>query len=96
VLTEDDRIRRDVITQLICHFTLTPAEIERRHNIVFAEYFAAELAELSQFAADGLLEMTDDMLTVTPSGRLLIRRICMAFDQYIPKQQPTKGFSRII
>ncbi|MBQ0785191.1 MAG: oxygen-independent coproporphyrinogen III oxidase [Amphritea sp.] len=95
-LTLDDRIRRAVITQLICHFQLHKKDIEDQFEISFAEYFNEELLELEKFTGDGLIVLTDDSIEVTPAGRLLIRRICMAFDAYIPKQSPTKGFSRII
>ena len=95
-LSRDDRIRRAVINQLICHFALDMQQIESAFGLNFQDYFAAELAELEHFTQDGLIELTDHSITVTPSGRLLIRRICMAFDAYIPKQQPTQGFSRII
>lgn len=95
-LTDDDIVRGAVINQLICHFELNPAAIEQRFNLNFEQYFAAELAELAQFEADGLIQRQGRQIRVTPSGRLLIRRICMAFDAYIPKQQPTRGYSRII
>lgn len=95
-LTRDDRIRRAVINQLICHFELDMARIEQAQDINFREYFAAELAELEHFTEDGLVELTPGSIKVTPAGRLLIRRICMAFDAYIPKQQATRSFSRII
>lgn len=85
-----------MINQLICHFELNPAAIEKRFNLNFDQYFAAELAELAQFEDDGLIQRQGRHISVTPSGRLLIRRICMAFDAYIPKQQPTRGYSRII
>ena len=95
-LTPDDRIRRMVITQLICHFELNMADIEQQFNISFPDYFAEELQELERFTGDGLVKLTDNSIEVTPAGRLLIRRICMAFDAYIPKEQPTRGYSRII
>ncbi len=95
-LTRDDQIRRAVITQLICHFELDPKQIESQFNIQFDEYFANEKEELQHFEADGLISFEHGLITVTAAGRLLIRRICMAFDIYIPKKQPTQGFSRII
>lgn len=95
-LTRDDRIRRAVITQLICQFELQMSTVEQQFDLNFQKYFADELAELSHFTEDGLVELEQNSIKVTPAGRLLIRRICMAFDAYIPKQQPTKGFSRII
>ncbi len=96
ILTPDDHIRRAVITQLISQFELNKREIVAPFGVNFDEYFAPELSELEQFKQDGLIEHSAEHIRVTPAGRLLIRRICMAFDAYIPKQQPTNNFSRII
>ncbi|MDI3325370.1 oxygen-independent coproporphyrinogen III oxidase [Pontibacterium granulatum] len=96
VMNDDDVLRGEVIKQLICHFELDTAQIEKRFAIDFSDYFAAEQEELSQFAQDGLITVTNGVIRVTPAGRLLIRRICMSFDAYIPKMQATNGFSRII
>lgn len=96
VLNQDDHIRRAVITELICHFELTPQRIEQRFGIDFADYFAAELADLQQLADDGLVLMEPEGIRVTAAGRLLIRRICMTFDAYMPKKTASTSFSRII
>ena len=95
-LTQDDIIRRQVITQLICHFELDKRTIEEAYSIKFDDYFADALAELQAFTTDGLVALEENLIQVTPAGRLLIRRICMAFDAYIPKDQSTQRFSRII
>jgi oxygen-independent coproporphyrinogen-3 oxidase len=95
-LSRDDHIRRAVITELICQFELDIAALEQRFNIHFADYFHAEKGELQQFEDDGLIRQTPKRIQVTAVGRLLIRRICMAFDAYIPKHQATRSFSRII
>ena len=81
-LTRDDVIRRDVIGRLMCDFALSVRSVERAHGIELSVYFAAELARLREFEADGLLTMSDANLTVTPSGRLLVRNLCMVFDKY--------------
>lgn len=95
-LNRDDHIRRSVITQLICHFELDFKRVEQQYAIDFGQYFAAELGDLEQFTADGLIELDDRSIRVTPAGRLLIRRICMAFDAYIPRERATARYSRII
>ena len=94
-LDADDRLRRAVITALICHFTLSFAVIEQQFGICFDEYFAVELAELMDMQADGLLTIDENGIQVLPPGRLLIRNICMAFDRYLRKQQQQR-FSRVI
>ena len=93
-LNNDDIIRRDVITQLICHFNLNFSSIEQRHGIVFNHYFAQELSLLTPMQADGLLKVSATAIEVLPAGRLLIRNICMVFDQYLAKKQ--QQFSKVI
>ncbi len=94
-LDEDDRLRRVVITALICHFQLEFAAIERQYGIVFPDYFAAELAELADMQADGLLALSETGIRVLPPGRLLIRNICMTFDRYL-REQKQQRFSKVI
>lgn len=94
-LNADDRLRRAVITALICNFTLEFAAIERQYAIAFGAYFALELAELADMQADGLLELDAAGIRVLPPGRLLIRNICMVFDRYL-REQKQQRFSRVI
>ncbi|MBK8536949.1 MAG: oxygen-independent coproporphyrinogen III oxidase [Candidatus Competibacteraceae bacterium] len=94
-LNADDRLRRAVITALICNFTLEFAAIERQYAMVFGDYFAMELAELTDMQADGLLKLDTAGIRVLPSGRLLIRNICMVFDRYL-RAQKQQRFSRVI
>jgi len=93
-LTADDKLRSAVITQLICHFDLSFANIERQFTIVFADYFAAELQALQEMETDGLLTLTADKIQVLAAGRLLIRNICMVFDRYLAQKQ--QQFSKVI
>lgn len=95
-LNSDDLIRRDVITRLICNFTLNFAEVERAWGIDFGEYFSGDLVQLDEMESDGLLVRDNDEIQVLPRGRLLIRNICMAFDNYLPPIEQQKGFSRVI
>lgn len=82
VITEEDVLRRYVITELICHFRLSIPEVEARFGIDFAEHFADALDELADMARDELVTITPDSIEVQPRGRLLIRNVCMAFDEY--------------
>lgn len=96
VLTEDDILRREVINQLICHFELNFKEIENSFNIVFSDYFSAELQELKEMQADTLLELTQEKILVLPEGKLLIRNICMVFDIYLKRNKEQQRFSKVI
>jgi oxygen-independent coproporphyrinogen-3 oxidase len=92
---QDDRIRRAVITGLICHFEIDGAEIESRFDIDFLDYFADEIERLDVFRADGLLEIDGRRIRVHPIGRLMIRNICMTFDRYLVTQTAQR-FSRTL
>lgn len=94
-LTEDDKLRRQVITQLICHFTLSIPQIENRYQINFKNYFATEWQELAVMEQDGLIEQFDDRINILPAGRLLVRNICMVFDVYL-RQAKEQRFSKVI
>ncbi len=94
-LTEDDKIRRKVITALICHFSLDIPAIEKELNINFSNYFVDVYPKLDQFAEDKLLRYDTKSIEVLPAGHLLIRTICMAFDRYI-QQKTTQRFSKVI
>ena len=94
-LNEDDRLRREVITRLICNFELDIPDIERRYGIDFADYFADALAALQPLQADGLIELDADRIRVLPVGRLMIRNVCMPFDRYL-EAAGERRFSKVL
>jgi len=94
-LNDDDKIRRTVITKLICHFSLDISEVEDELGVNFADYFADVYPKLTEFAQDGLLSYDKQKIEVLPAGHLLIRNICMAFDRYI-QQKDNQRFSKVI
>ena len=92
---QDDRIRREVIQQIICNLHLPFAHIEQAFNIDFRGYFAPQWPALQKMAADGLIALGPEQLTVLPAGRLLVRSVCMVFDAYL-EQASRQRFSRVI
>lgn len=80
VLRDDDRLRRDVIMQLICRMRVDIAETCARHGVDPDLALGREIAALAPFETDGLLRREGTRITVTPVGRLLVRNICMVFD----------------
>ena len=91
----DDRLRRAVIQQLICSFNLEFTEIEKVFNIDFRGYFGSLWPQLQRMAEDGLIELSNERITVLPAGRLLVRSVCMVFDAHL-EQQNRQRFSRVI
>ncbi|HGX92863.1 MAG TPA: oxygen-independent coproporphyrinogen III oxidase [Candidatus Tenderia sp.] len=94
-LNDDDILRRDVITRLICNFELDKRDIESVYGIDFASYFSTELPELAQLQDDGLITSDDASIKVLPAGRFLIRNVCMVFDRYL-RGAKERRFSKVI
>lgn len=94
-LDGDDKLRRWVIQQLICHNRLDLERFRDRWAQDFETYFDNLLPQLSQMASDGLLTLNEQHLVVQPRGRLLVRAICQLFDRYRTPSD-TQRFSRII
>ncbi len=95
-LDEDDIIRRKVVMNLMCHFELRYADIEREFGIAFHNYFAWGLENLKEMANDGLVEIHDGGIIVTETGKLLIRNISMNFDGYIERKVDSTQYSRTV
>lgn len=99
LLTDDDLIRRHVISELMCNLHLDRRDTAARFGIDFDRYFAPELEALSAPtgpAADGFLKVTDAALDIPSQGRLFVRNICMYFDRYLADHSGQPVFSRTI
>jgi oxygen-independent coproporphyrinogen-3 oxidase len=86
-LSEEDRLRRAVISRLLCHGVIRKDEIAAEFGVNFDDYFAAELEHLQPFVADRLVRLTSGEIGVTPLGRIFIRNVAMLFDPYLEKQR---------
>ena len=98
-LSADDRIRSEVIAQLMCNGQVAFAPLERRYGIEFASYFREPLECLEMHLNDGLVRIDPQSLTVTPAGRLLVRSVAMCFDRYLqtpPQDAETRPFSAVV
>ncbi len=89
-LTDDDILRRAVISRILCHCVLHKPEIESEFNIRFDEYFAEEQPRLKELAQDGMLLLSSDTISVTLLGRIFIRVVGMAFDKYLRVKKETQ------
>ncbi|MEM7123220.1 MAG: oxygen-independent coproporphyrinogen III oxidase [Pseudomonadota bacterium] len=72
-LTQDDRRRRAIINDLMCHLSTT---------LVSGE-FETERQMLAQCEADGLVRLNGDTVCITERGRPLVRNIASAFDAHL-------------
>lgn len=95
-LGPDDLLRRSVIRALMCEFALSKSAIGVAHGIDFERYFRDEMAALDELALDGLIDLDGDWIRVTPSGRLLVRNVCMVFDRHLHSTERRARYSKVI
>lgn len=84
-LEPDDRIRRFVITELMCNGTVDLAVAGERFGLGGGDYFAAELATLSSpggLVDEGMTEVDGTTVRATELGELFVRRLAMVFDAH--------------
>ena len=86
-LSADDRLRRSVISRLLCHTIVIKDEVSREFDIDFDEYFADELRRLEPSRDDGLVLLEHGEIRTTWLGRIFIRNLAMIFDPYLERQQ---------
>jgi oxygen-independent coproporphyrinogen-3 oxidase len=86
-LSQDDIIRREVISRLLCHTVIVKDEISKQFGINFDEYFASELEHLKMPQEDGLVVINDKEIRTAWLGRIFIRNLAMVFDPYLERQQ---------
>ena len=81
-LSDDDRLRSDIIERLMCDLEL---DLDRFGGGAAA--FAGELAALAPLAEQGLLRIDASRITVTTAGRPYVRIAAAAFDTYLAASQ---------
>ncbi len=87
LLTPEDKIRREIIQEILCNRSLDIDAAEQKHGIVFHEHFSNALLGLHEMQADGIVSLTPDKLVVNPCGFPFLRNIAMLFDEYLAAQQ---------
>lgn len=94
-LSDDDKLRAALISQLICHFELDVKAFSRQWLLDgFWQYFAQALERLQPFMEDGLVEVYAERINVTAAGRLWVRSICACFDAYLIQGQ--QRYSKVV
>lgn len=94
-LNKDDLIRRDVIERLMCDMHIDLAAVGKRWHIDANDYFSTAIEQLKTAEQDGLITRHQQVISATPTGRLLIRHLAMAFDARLA-DQPTQRYSKIV
>ncbi|MCB4758924.1 MAG: oxygen-independent coproporphyrinogen III oxidase [Sulfurovum sp.] len=96
-LSDDDYLRKAVIMELMANFSIDIKRIEKEHSIDFKSYFKDALIELQEFVNAGLVTITNEKISVSSTGTLLIRNIAMPFDVYMHQYTGNKkSFSKTV
>lgn len=94
-IDQDDKIRRHVIAELLCHLNIQFSQLDEQYGINSKEYLKDSTNELKPMLADELVIVDDVQIRITEKGRLVVRNACMAFDNYL-KQHAQQRFSKAI
>jgi oxygen-independent coproporphyrinogen-3 oxidase len=84
-LNEDDKLRRLAILNIMCNLELPWSLTEAAYGKPANELLADGLAQLPPLVADGLAEVDDKGLRITPKGRYFVRNVAMILDAYLGK-----------
>jgi len=101
ILDADDRLRRQLIRNLMCRFLVQWRDLADYHPALAdpgaaPEVFADAWPDLQELERDGLIELCPDGLIVTPLGKVFVRVVCMAFDIRLRRSRNQTAFSRTV
>jgi oxygen-independent coproporphyrinogen-3 oxidase len=95
-LSRDDLIRRAWIMAIMCQGHVQYDAFNEAWLIDAKKYFAPELSQLESLQTQGLVELGDGGLQVTPMGWFFVRGVAMVFDKYLQADRNRTRFSKII
>jgi oxygen-independent coproporphyrinogen-3 oxidase len=81
-LSEDDRLRRDVIERIMCDFQVDLAAIAASHG-VGVDHFTDELIQLSALQRDGMVRLQESNISIEKAYWPLARTVASVFDTYL-------------
>jgi oxygen-independent coproporphyrinogen-3 oxidase len=91
-LSEDDRIRRKVIEELMCRLKVDLEELA--HDAGMApSLFAAPLDRLAPLIAQGVVERYGMKIKVPRKWSAALRLAASAFDEYLPRDKAVHSLS---
>lgn len=95
-LSRDDLIRRAWIMAIMCQGQVQYDAFNEGWLIDAKKYFAPELSQLESLQDQGLVELSEGGLKVTPMGWFFVRGVAMVFDKYLQADRNRTRFSKII
>ncbi len=81
-LSDDDRLRADIIERLMCDLAVDLDAIANKHGFGAAD-FGPELVRLAPLVEDGIIAIEGGRISVSGAGRPFVRLVAAAFDIYL-------------
>ncbi len=94
-LTEDDRLRRDVIERIMCDLQADLPALAAAHGADPAPLLAAAHG-LERFQADGLVCWDGSRVEVTATGRPFVRNVAALFDAYLTPDNAVRRHAQAV
>lgn len=86
-----------VIDSLNCQFSVDFLAIQQGYNVDCKQLFAQQWPQLQQMHHDGLLQLSDHALHMTPEGRLFTLAVCQVFaEQQIAEPVNSTAMTQVI
>ncbi|MDR1882635.1 MAG: oxygen-independent coproporphyrinogen III oxidase [Prevotella sp.] len=86
ILNEEEQITKEVISQLMCNYTINWADLSNKMNISVDKIKSTvnyNETALQEFAADGVIEYTDNRISILPDAAPFVRNVAASFDKLV-------------
>jgi oxygen-independent coproporphyrinogen-3 oxidase len=83
-LSDDDRLRAEIIERIMCDFGADLGQVCGRHG-VSPDTVLKTAHRLDDLISDGVVDLEGTSLTVPEGSRFLIRSVVAAFDAYLDR-----------
>jgi oxygen-independent coproporphyrinogen-3 oxidase len=87
-LTADDRLRADLIERVMCDFRVDVSQVCRTHG-ADPDALLQSIPRLRALERDGIIQLKDNVLSVSDDTRFLVRTVASAFDANLGKSGRT-------
>jgi oxygen-independent coproporphyrinogen-3 oxidase len=97
LVSEEEKIIRDIIENIMCNMEVSLEEIARKYKKNIKEIYTitqVDTEALSQYEEEGFLSFNDHRLRLTPKGQFFMRIIAAAFDPNMKNNK--KNFSKAL
>jgi oxygen-independent coproporphyrinogen III oxidase len=95
-ISAEDRLRAQIIQQIMCLGFIDIRLIEIQYGVVFREHFGAEMSRLQGMESDGLVALSPERVELTATGRFLMRNVAMVFDEYLAARNQDRPLSQVV